>query len=544
MPRRKKTKLKSAYEAASSSPILNQFGQSIPSSRPQASSTMYDASYPWNSPRTRTTYIQNYYNDDYNNNVTSGDWGIILSRARELYANVGAVKNAVCEMTDMAVGDGWYAKYTGPDAAFGEVAQEWLTSWFQVADVRGQPWDFHRDLKLACISTLRDGDALAVLTTDASGNFPRIQWVPAHRIGSRANDVITKGPFRGYPVINGAIISDETGAVIGWNILGNDKSGQDDQQISVVDAQIVADFEYFDQGRGLSALASGIAHWQQYKTIVDFELQGIKHASNFAVQMYVPEENLDDVAGEYSDSPYKTSIVPTGSRALTIEALQGGEVNIWRPDSGAKLEVLNSNRPGPNTAQFLLDHCLRNSFLSLRWPVEMSFDLNSRGATTKLVVAKAQRRIEDLQAHVIYPIWKRIINYAVAKAIKSGILPKSEYWWMWEPTYPRQFVLDNYRDVKADLDMYSKALTTGTKIASSYGYDYIQNLEQKAQELAKADEIAKKYGLNRNELVMQTQQGNAVAAPVDGEVEDSPEDEEEDQNETEQNGNATRNQGD
>ena len=167
---------------------------------------------------------------------------------------------------------------------------------------------------------------------------------------------------------------------------------------------------------------------------------------------------------------------------------------------------------------------------------------NSRGATTKLVVAKAQRRIEDLQNHVIYPIWKRIINYAVAKAIKSGILPKSDTWWMWEPTLPRQFVLDNYKDVKGDLDMYSKCLTTGTKLAASYGYDYFTNIEQKAKELAYADEIAKKYNINRGDLILVTQQGNATEMPNRPEDETSSEDDKE--NETETNGTATGTKGD
>lgn len=518
MPRKRKTKLQSAYQVASTKPLVNQYGEVVQSIKPQAS-TMYDASLPSNQPRTRTVYIQDYYNTDYKNNVTDGDWNVMLSRARELYANVGSVRNAVCEITDMAVGDGWYAKYTGPDKDWGITATAWLSNWMNVADVRGQPWDFHRDLKLACISTLRDGDALCILTTDTSGKFPRIQWTPAHRIGSWGKQVMDQGMFNGYDVCNGIIYND-LGSVIGYNIMGNDRQGKEDTQVSVYDSQLVFDPEYIDQSRGLTALASGIHDWMEYKTIKNFELTGIKHASNFAVQYYVPAEQVDDVAGEYADSPYRTTTTPTGSRELSIETLQGGETNVWRADSGAKLEVLNSNRPSSNTAQFLLDHCLRNSFLSLRWPVEMCFDLNSRGATTKLVVAKAQRRIEDLQAHVIYPIWKRIINYAIAKAIKSGYLPKNDTWWMFEPTFPRSFVLDNYKDIKTDIEMYNRGWTTGTQIAASYGFNLENNLNVKADELKLRDEIAKKKGVNPNELCMLTIQGNVIEDPTTTNQED------------------------
>ena len=171
--------------------------------------------------------------------------------------------------------------------------------------------------------------------------------------------------------------------------------------------------------------------------------------------------------------------------------------------------------------------------------MELAFDLNSRGATTKLVVAMAQRRIEVLQAQVIYPIWKRIITYAVAKAVKAGALPQPPSdWYMLEPTYPRSFTLDNFRDVKADIDLYSKSWVTGTQVAESYGWDYKKNLRQKAEELAYAEELAQEFGLDRAELITLTIQGNAPASP-DSEKEKKEDEEEDDKNNSTENSNGS-----
>jgi len=522
MPRRKRTKLKSATEVAMNRQIVNPSGNPVYSIKPQATSGMYESSSPFRS-YTRHRIVNTGYNDDYKNNVTLADWNVLLSRAREMYANLGSIKNAIHEIAELTIGSGWTPQFVGSEEnmEWGEKAVEFLTGWFEICDIRGSSFDFYKGLKAASIATDRDGDCLCVLTTAADGKYPMIQWLPAHRIGSRWNqDMIEKGPFKGKQVINGIIVSD-AGTTIGYNIKGNESDGSKDSQISVFDAQLVFDSEYVEQNRGLTSLAPAINDWDDYKTIKDFEIKGIKHASNFSVQMYVPPEEIDDYAGELNDSPFRTTTRPTGSRDLTIETLQGGETTIWKPDSGAKLEVLNSNRPSTNTATFLLDHVLRHAFLSLRWPVELTFDLNSKGATTKLVIAKAQRRIESRQNCVIYPVWKRVASYGIAKAIKLGILPKNPEWYKLQPTYPREFTLDNFRDTKSDLELYSKCWMTGTQISGQYGYSFKKNIVQKAQELKYAQEVADEYGLNRNDLVTPTQQGNAIAPPEQSE--ESPE---------------------
>lgn len=481
---------------------------------PSASAGLYDASLGYR--KFRTSVISTRYNDDYYQNVTNSNWQLLLSQAREIFSNVGAVKNAIHEIADLSIGDAWNAKYKGTDEEWGKIAEKWLNEWFKICDVKGQPNTLLRDLKLASISVDRDGDCLVVLTKSQDGKFPRIQWIPAHMLGNRdgeAGSEIKSGIFKGYKNYNGVIVN-EYGSAVGYYIL-QDKP-ENDLQISVVDSQLVYDPEYIDQYRGMTSLASALNDWEDYKTIKSFEVKAIKQASNMALAMHVPAEQINDVAGDEPDSPFvnRTTVSGPDGKEATIneKTLQGGEVLVFAADAGAKLEVLENNRPGQNTAAFLMDHVLKHAFLSMRLPIEFSYDLNSRGAVTKLLAQKIQRRIEDRQQQVLYPLWKRIVTYALGVAIKNKLLPPSNDWWNFEPTYPRSFSVENFKDTKSDLDMYSKGILTGTQIAAGQGYDYYENVTQKCKELAYAKQQAQQYGVSFSDVVQLTPNGNPTSS--------------------------------
>lgn len=482
------------------SPILDQFGNPF-----KQQATLYEGSLPrwvWN-PRTIVNYT--YHDVDFSKNVTDYDWRMLLDKGRQIYANIGGIKNAINEIADLSVGDGWAAKFNGEDSEWGRLIETWINDqWAPIADIRGNPWTLQKCLRLASISVDRDGDALCVLTETPGSTYPRISWIPAHRIGTRAETVMPSGPYKGYSCSNG-VISNDLGGVIAYNIMGNDSNGKDDYQISIFDSQLVYAAEYLDQGRGLTSLASAIRDFDEWNQIREFQVRQVKAATDQALQMTVPAEYIPDEAGEYGDSPDSRNTLPiSGSRGLQVEQLNGGTVQVWRPDAGAKLEVLTSHNPTAEQQEFMVKTLLRNGFLSLRWPIELCYDLDSKGATTKLIVAKAQRRIEQNQMQVLYPIWKRIISYAVAKAIKYKIVPKpkiSNDWYKFEPMFPRSFSLDNYKDVKSDIEAYNRGWLTGTQIAANYGYDLESNLRQKSKELKLAQEIAKKDGTDPNVLL-------------------------------------------
>jgi hypothetical protein len=498
-------------------------------SKPQASD-LYDASQPYLPLTGKTTWVRNY-NKEPDDNISEANRRVITSRARQLYANMGAIKNAIQEKAEFTIGDGWNkGTFLGRNQSWGAKATDYVNQWLS----RNKVQQLLRQVSMAID---RDGDCLMVFTKYNNS----IKLYSSNQLGNRNGDKeeILNGPYKGYRNIDGVIV-DKLGQTIAYNILGESEDGSDDTQISYLDAILIQDPDFINQRRGISGLAQAIPIFEQYKQIVSFEIRGIKHASSFAVQAHVESKDIPKFTGGLSGVPkgfgasttqVSSSASPTGLLDVNVEELEGGTVNVFRAGSGAKLEVLNSDRPSQNTATFLMDHCLRQAFLSLRWPVELSYDLNSRGATTKLVIAKATRTIDSRQSLIFRPLWTKIVAYAVTRGIENGLLPFNKEFYRWQPDYPSQMSIDTFRDTKSDIESWNKAFMTGTQISAQYGYDYYANLRQKAEEIKYAKDLADEMGVPLEALIQMTPNGNMQTTQ---EVEDSTKDDSEDDNEEKQ----------
>jgi hypothetical protein len=502
-------------------------GRRNKNNKPQASD-LYDASQPYLPLKGKTTW-QKDYNVSPEENIPASSRKTVTSRANKLYANMGAIKNAVQEKAEFTIGDGWNkATFLGKNVSWGEKATDYLNQWLS----RNKIQQLLRQVSMALD---RDGDCLVVFRRFDNS----VKLYSSSQIGSRQamNSIIESGPFKGHMNVDGVIV-DKYGQVLGYNILGRENDGSEDTQISYLDAALVQDPDFINQRRGVSGLAQAVPILEQYKQIVEFEIRGIKHASSFAVQAHVEAKDIPKMTGNIAAYPkgFGNTTVPvstsSGSLDINVEELEGGAMQVFRAGSGAKLEVLNSDRPSQNTATFLMDHCLRQAFLSIRWPVELSYDLNSRGATTKLVIAKATRTIDSRQSLVFRPLWTRMVAFAISRAIDTKILPFNKDFYRWQPDYPSQMSIDTFRDTKSDIESWNKAFMTGTQIASQYGYDYYANLRQKAEEIKYAKELADEMGVPLEALVQMTPNANMVTDKPEEETSEDDTDVEENEDET------------
>lgn len=473
-------------------------------------SGLFEGSFPTKK-LTRTIYVDNGYATDYHNNVSSGDWVTLLSRSRDLYANLSPIASTIRELGRLSVGDAWQAKFDGKDNSsaerWAETTDRFLQGWYYVGNYVGGQWTFQQSLRNIVLSVLRDGDCFVVLTEDEFG-YPKYQLFPAHRI---KGDKIEKGPYKNYRIFNGVIV-DKYGNPIAYNVVG--AQGEDDLQISTRDMIHIYDPQWVDGRRGTPHIASAIPHWVEYKEIIESELRSVKALSNYALQMVLPEEQIRDAeTGEYSDSPFtqtQTTTTSDGEKVLYVEKSQlGGEILMFKPSDGAEIKPISFDRPSANTTQFLLSSVLRNCFASLDVPSEFVFQLDGGGAIVRNLAAKIQKRVEEIQCHLIRPTWYRLIRYTIAKAIKNGYLPESIYWDRWHPVYPREFTVDNGRDTKADIELYKIGVYTGEILAAQYGYDYYENVQQKIREGQWAAE-AREKGVDPSFVIQTTPNANST----------------------------------
>lgn len=443
--------------------------------RPLRAAGLYEgATYP-RTGRSTEVYSAGLLRDT-STQVNATDWKRLLGTSRFLYASLPLVNAAVNEVAAYSVGQAFLPQYRGSDPAWGEQAAEWLIDWYAACDVRGDGYDLQTDLYLASIAVDRDGDVLVVLTwADGNRDYPMVQFVPAHRIGSRGASTgrVMSGPYAGLTEYQGVILN-RHGRPVAARVLGD--RYDDDRYLSLRDAMLVYEPAWFDQGRGLPALSAGLRDWTDFRDYRDYEKIAAKMAASIGLVEYNERGSADA-----ADNPFEVTENASGT-GVTLEELDGGAVRYFRANSGAGLKSFTYDRPAANTREFVRDGILRGAFSSLGWPLEFGYDSSLlTGPSVRLVIAKAARKISARQ-RLLRRVWRRVVVYALAKAIKSGALPASADWWAWEPSLPRMVTIDHGRDTGATLASLTAGTTTLSRVYGEEGADWKREVEQRIAE--------------------------------------------------------------
>ncbi len=166
---------------------------------------------------------------------------------------------------------------------------------------------------------------------------------------------------------------------------------------------------------------------------------------------------------------------PAMEPQVTTQSFAGGTAHFFRAGTGSKLSTVKNDRPGAAVDAFM-DRLIRNACVGAGWPFELTWDAAKLGgANVRLLIAKAMRAVEDRQDLLRLPA-KRIVGYAVAKAIKQGYLPPSDEWYKWRFTMPARMTADYGREAAADLADLQAGVTTLTDILGEQGLDLDEHI--------------------------------------------------------------------
>lgn len=400
--------------------------------------------------------------------VNQYDWFRLLSDSRKLYCNLGPVTGAIDDKATYSIGRAWNAKFTGKDKAWGEQAEKWVNEmWYPMADARGPMFDFKTDLFLQSVSIDRDGEIYIYLTASPDG-WPQIQLLPAHMIGDRNNTdtVVTGGPYSGMRVIQG-VVTNDVGQAVAYHVLGPTPAG--DKYVSAQDLIQVFDPRWADQVRGFPAFMHALLDLKDLRQIQGYEKIAAELMSSIGIIEWNEQgaPDLDPAAILRGQQFIGSQPLP----AVTVEQIPGGgNAKYFRSNSGSKIEQLKNERPSVQLDAFM-DRLIRNACVGAGWPYELTWDASKLGgANIRLLIAKAMRAVEDRQ-DLLRPIAKRCVGYAVAKAIKEGMLPPNDEWYAWRFTMPARMTADYGRDSKADLADLMEGVTTLSDILGEEGLD-------------------------------------------------------------------------
>lgn len=393
----------------------------------------------------------------------------LLSDSRKLFSNLGPAKAAIVDKSVYSVGRAWLPKFVGDDIEWGKEAAAYLQDeFYPLCDIRASG-DFQTQLHVASVSIDRDGDVAILLTEDGSG-FARIQIIPSHCIGSRTDDdLIQSGPYKNLRQVDGVAINSNAQPV-GYCILGDIEDGSQDRWVSARDMIFLYEPEWADQVRGLPCFTHAILDLRDLRTVQGYERIASQIASSIGLVEY-NETGMPDLTDPATllrpGLPGYTSQLDSGT-GVTAEEMVGGSVKYFRANSGSKLEFLKSDRPGEAWESFM-NRLIRNAYSGAGWPYELSWDSTKLGgANIRLIVSKAMRAVEDRQ-DLLRPAARRIVGYAIAKAIKNGRLRPSKDWFRWDFGMPQKLSVDYGRDEKTMRENYLCGLINLTDIVAERG---------------------------------------------------------------------------
>ncbi len=447
------------------------------------------------------------------------DWRTIVSASRNLVANFPILEGAITTKTMHTVGRAWDPVFEGEDKAWGELAENWLEDeFYKLASVRGENFDLKTSLYLASIAIDTDGD-FGLILTETDGGYPKLQFLTADRIGQRDCDpLVKKGPYKGYRIELGIIYS-EYGAPIAFNILGGEE--KDDVQVNAKDFVFKFDPRFFDQGRGLPSMRGSLMFIDKSRTSHIWE----QDAAMMASAIGLIEHNEAGAADPNDPANIMgTAQTTVGSGNFTSESFEGGMVRYFRAGTGSKLEQLKSDKPGEQWETFQ-DRTIRFALAELGWPYSLTWKPDGmNGTQERSEIEKARVSIRDRQ-DLLEPVMRRIVGYAVSKAIKLKILPPYPGADMggflkWAFQMPPKFSIDHGRDGQSRREDFKIGLRNMDEILGEDGTSYEAHVERRELEtrdlITRAQSIADSLNIPFGTALTLLQQRTQTASAPGG----------------------------
>ena len=452
------------------------------------------------------------FNRDLEDLFNANDWRSTLTQSRLICANFGVPRAAIIQKADWAVGKAWDPQFLGADKDWAdEHAKPFLEDWYKICDVRGDVYDFKSNLWLDSFAIDRDGDFFVLLTQTRSG-YPQTQRIPAHRVGSRSDDMdgVKKGRFKGFK-INKGIIKNKIGRPVACKILADE--AKDDKIIPFSDIIHVLDPEYHDQDRGIPAFTASIKELRQAKTSEEWELMAQMMLSSHALIEY------NEQGGPDLDDPTH-SFVSTGEEDnnLVVQSYSGGMVKHFKSNSGGKVESISHNRPGDMWDTFQ-DRIQRTACAGANWPVELAWKMDGlNGVSIRNVQERARHSVEARQC-VLKRHALRIITWALAKAIKHEYIPAPSTpsdWRKWTFNMPPKLSIDPRHDAKTQIESYKLGAKNMTEILQDQSKTHADHIRERCNEIVerkiiKAEVEAANPGVTIDDRELQMLNPNEMA---------------------------------
>ena len=441
---------------------------------------------------TAANYVQRMAQGDQNADMmdlmTQNKERLLRSDARYIYTSNSTVSGAVMQKAGKVYGSSWRFQSHSVDQDFVKAVEADMEKIDGLLDIRGPQYSWRRNVKLESKSIDVDGDFFILLTETPDG-FPQLQYLEAHRVGSMVYDcegTVQRGPYKGLRIQNG-IIYNEFARAVAYRVLS--ESGEDYQDVSARDMIHVTDPDWFSQGRGIPAIASGMLDWYDLAEVRDFE----KIAQKVNAALTLKEKNA---TGTVDAANSIITGQKTRSGNFQAQLMAGGTIRYLKHSDD--LEAHESNRPSDGFLKFT-DKIEAGAFYGMKWRREM-LDSSAVGGAG---VRAFQRDINDCindRFELLERYKKRVAVWIMAKRAKQGVYKLPEDWYKCSFTKPREFTVDDGNARKADREDLRAGLASECDILARRGEDPIAFIEKRIEFILAKKKMAEAAGLDPEEL--------------------------------------------
>src|ERR1051326_145707 len=336
---------------------------------------------------------------DYDVHRTISNYGrrILLNIGRMLFWKFPSLQASILEQANLAVSS-FIPQYKGRNKEWGILAKGVLNQWHKIMDIAGWPYDYDSYLQSLVIAPLVEGEIFTLLT-ETPDEYPMIQVIGSHRVGSRLVAAVTaKGRFYQDKLWSDGELIDDSRPYLAEDPI--------EFEAKIIDGVIVDDFSrpiayrvyednfvsssYQDlparnffpafipmvsgQVRGFSGLASSAFNWEDIDEWKKFEMLAHKVFSSKTVMEYNETGDVDTAkAVIQTAATFDSTTTPAQKTALDVQKLDGGTYHYLKANSGSKLEAFDYNRPGADSQNFMMT-ALRDAFRGTEWDVFFSLD--------------------------------------------------------------------------------------------------------------------------------------------------------------------------
>lgn len=452
--------------------------------------------------------------------VTASDrWELI--RKSRYFEQTGDLANKILDLIETnVIGGGVIPTPSSSSPKYNAAALAYWNSWCQFADLTSRQ-SFYTLQAIIARAMAVDGEIFCYLARGETG-FPRLMLIEAHRIVSvsRALDRLADPDTgqrlsakdeNGKPLFyeRDGVIFDARGRPI-YYLVSNDESGFSGATprsfTAVPAARMVHFFEPSRTGqeRGIPLFHAALHHFHNLDDLERFEMRASKDAASRTRTVY-------NETGEAPVDPGATSPIGRSKRVANAAGTVEDRTAYYRQAYGAETVYMKQGDRSvldvplrPTSAQ--MDFWIRLERRSCRaigisYAAVCDYEGNWGGATLRAAVA-SDNRFYDVRASVLTAGWQRIKDYVMSfgnDVIRAeGIeIPADANKTIWQN--PRRSTVDVGRESKATIEELDRGIQTERDVQGELGRDWIAVQDQRATEVRRkmeqARKLAKEFGV-------------------------------------------------